>query len=153
MTRAILALLCLFLAGCEGDCDCDVPPPPPPPPPRLTSILVEVYDPQTNLVWENVSVRVVEAWQEWSSCLCVSPTVDYLLTDSGGRVLFDEYWLADAQVGFLEDDLGRAVLSPLLDEDDAVVLLEVTAVGFTPVFVEVPLNWEQPDVFVEVAFF
>ena len=38
---------------------------------RLTSILVEVYDPVTNLAWENVSVRIVEADQEWSGCTCV----------------------------------------------------------------------------------
>ncbi|MCK5945541.1 MAG: hypothetical protein KAI24_26360, partial [Planctomycetes bacterium] len=47
--------------------------------PRLTSILVEVYDPNTNLAWENVSVRVVEADQEWSGCTCVSPYLDWYL--------------------------------------------------------------------------
>lgn len=120
--------------------------------PRLVSILVEVYDPNTNLVWENVSVRVVEADQEWSSCTCVSPYVDWYLTDDTGRVLLDEYVLADADVGFQEDGSGRAVLGPRRDEDEATVVLEIDALGFVPVIVEVPLAWDQPDVFVEVPF-
>ncbi len=124
-----------------------------PPQPRLVSILVEVYDPNTNLVWENVSVRVVEAEQEWSNCLCVSPYLDWYLTDSTGRVLLDEFVLADAEVGFLEDDLGAAVLGPYSYEDEALVVLEIDALGFAPVYVEVPLSWDQPDVFVEVPFF
>lgn len=121
--------------------------------PRLTSILVEVFDPNTNLAWENVSVRVVEADQEWSGCTCVSPYLDWFLTDGNGRVLIDEYVLADAEVGFLEDSTGAAILSPAFDEDEALVVLEIDAVGFAPVFVEVPLSWDQPDVFVEVPFF
>ena len=121
--------------------------------PRLTSILVEVYDPVTNLAWENVSVRVVEADQEWSGCTCVSPYLDWYLTDSVGRVLLDEYVLGDAEVGFLEDSFGAAVLSPVYSEDEALVVLEVDAVGFAPVIVEVPLSWDNPDVFVEVPFF
>lgn len=121
--------------------------------PRLVSILVEVYDPATNLVWENVSVRVVESDQEWSGCTCASPWVDWFLTDANGRVLLDEYALADADVGFHEDGLGRALLFPYRDEDQATVVLEIDAVGFVPVIVEVPLRWDQPDVFVEVPFF
>jgi hypothetical protein len=44
-------------------------------------------------------------------------------------------------------------LGPRLDQDEALVVLEVSGVGFTPVIVEVPLRWDQPDVFVEVPFF
>ena len=121
--------------------------------PRLVSILVEVYDPNTNLVWENVSVRVVESDQEWSGCTCVSPYLDWYLTGPDGRVLLDEYVLADADVGFLEDSAGRAVLTSRFDEDEALVVLEIDAIGFAPVFVEVPLSWDEPDVFVEVPFF
>ena len=108
---------------------------------RLTSILVEVYDPVTNLAWENVSVRIVEADQEWSGCTCVSPYLDWFQTDSNGRVLLDEYLLADAEVGFVEDEFGAAILSPLIYEDEALVVLEVDAVGFAPVIVEVPVSW------------
>ncbi len=147
--RHLLLPFVSVLAGCCCDDDDDYSPPPDP---RLVSILVEVYDPVTNLVWENVSVRIVEADQEWSGCTCVSPYVDWYLTDATGRVLLDEYLLARAGVGFLTDYAGRAVLSPLTSEDQATVVLEVDAVGFTPVFVEVPLTWEVPDVFVEVPF-
>jgi hypothetical protein len=121
--------------------------------PRLVSILVEVYDPGTNLVWENVSVRIVEADQEWSGCTCVSPYLDWYLTGPDGRVWLDEYLLADADVGFLEDRDGRAVLDPSFDQDEALVVLEIDAIGFAPVFVEVLINWDEPDVFVEVPFF
>lgn len=122
--------------------------------PRLVSVLVEVYDPVTNLAWEGVSVRVVEADQEWSGCTCVNPFVDdWFLTDSTGRVLFDEYLLADSEVGFLEDRTGAAVLDPDFDRDEATIVLEIDAVGFAPVIVEVPISWDEPDVFVEVPFF
>jgi hypothetical protein len=120
--------------------------------PRLVSILVEVYDPVTNLVWENVSVRVVEADQEWSGSTFVSPFTDWYLTDASGRVLLDEFVLADAEVGFQEDVDRRAILGPQRYEDEAVVVLEIDALGFTPVIVEVPLRWDTPDVFVEVPF-
>lgn len=121
-------------------------------PAHLVSILVEVYDPTTNFVWENVSVRVVEADQEWYGGTFASPYEDWYLTDANGRVFLDETLLADERVGFLEDDLGRAVLGPTTDQDEATVLIEVSADGFTPVFVQVPLHWSQPDVFVQVPF-
>ena len=147
--HALLIPFVLFAACCDDDDHHDSAPAESP---RLVSILVEVYDPTTNLVWENVSVRIVEADQEWSQCTCVSPYEDWYLTDSTGRVLLDEYLLADAEVGFLEDAYGRAVVSPYREEDEATVVLEIDALGFVPVIVEVPLSWNQPDVFVEVPF-
>lgn len=122
------------------------------PEPRPVSILVEVYDPHTNLPWQNVSVRIVEADQEWSGSTWHSPWVDWYLTDANGLVLLDEYLLAAADVGFFEDGVGRAVLGPRYYEDEAVVVLEVAAEGFLPVIVEVPLQWDVPDVHVEVPF-
>lgn len=122
------------------------------PPARPVSILVEVYDPLTNQVWENVAVRVVEADQEWSQCTCPSPYQDWMLTGSDGRVLFNEYDLAAAEVGFVLSPDGGAVLGPGVFEDEAVVLIEVDALGFQPVIVEVVLSWDNPDVFVEVPF-
>jgi hypothetical protein len=119
--------------------------------PRYVSIEVEVYDPVTNLVWENVSVRVVEAWHEYSGLVCTSPYEDWFLTDAAGRVLFDEATLAWVEVGFRSDQYG-ALLFPCGDEDEASVTLEVDAVGFVPVIVEVPLRWDMPDVFVAVPF-
>jgi hypothetical protein len=121
--------------------------------PRLVSVLVEVYDPVTNLAWEDVSVRIVASDQEWSGCTCQSPYNDWFLTDSAGRVLLDEYLLAGAEVGFIEDSTGAAVLPPEFDQDEATLVLEIDAVGFSPVIVEVPISWADPDVFVEVPFF
>lgn len=120
--------------------------------PRLVSILVEVYDPVTNYVWEGVSVRVVESDQEWSGCTCSSPYEDWYLTGADGRVLIDEFALGYAEVGFQVDVDGRALLLPNRDQDQATVVLEIDAVGFMPKIVEVPLSWNQPDVFVEVPF-
>lgn len=122
--------------------------------PRLVSVLVEVYDPVSNLAWENISVRIVEVDHEWSGCTCVNPfSDDWFLTDGSGRVLLDEYLLADSGVGFLEDGTGAAVLDPEFDRDEATVVLEIYLVGFAPVIVEVPISWADPDVFVEVPFF
>lgn len=120
--------------------------------PRLVSILVEVYDPVTDLVWENVSVRIVEADQEWSGLTHSNPVEEWFLTDATGRVYFDEFSLAQSEVGFLEDVDGRAVLAAERDRDESTVVLEIDALGFTPVIVEVPLTWTTPDVFVEVPF-
>lgn len=142
--------LLLPLCACGGHEDHH--PAPPVLSPRPVSVLVEVYDPVTNFVWENVSVRVVEVRHEWSGCTCTNAYVDWYLTDAAGRVFFDEYFLAASGVGFLEDGAGRAVLHPDLWEDEATVVLEVDAVGFTPVIVEVPLQWDVPDVFVEIPF-
>lgn len=150
MMRRSIALLLALATACGGSSRSATQRPAEP---RRVSILVEVYDPNTNLVWQNVSVRVVEAWQEWSGCIHESPYYDWFLTDANGRVLVDEYALADAAVGFLEDRRGRAVLTAYRDQDEATVLLEVDAIGFVPVYVEVPLRWDVPDVYVEVPFF
>ena len=100
----------LFLLGAGGCAYCgdddDHSQAPPAEPDRLVSILVEVYDPVTNFVWENVSVRVVSAEQEWSASNVVSPYVDWYLTDSTGRVWLDENVLAFSEVGFLLDGSG-----------------------------------------------
>jgi hypothetical protein len=120
--------------------------------PRPVSILVEVYDPVTNYVWENVSVRVVEVDHEWSGCTCVNPRVEWFLTNAEGLVFFDEHLLAASEVGFLTDGAGRAMIGPHEFEDQATVVIEVDALGFTPVIVEVPLSWNVPDVTISVPF-
>jgi hypothetical protein len=147
--RPIVTLSALCLLACENHYH---EPAVVVPGPRPVSILVEVYDPVTNFVWENVGVRVVRAEQEWSQCTCVSPFVDWYLTNGAGQVLLDEHVLAAAEVGFVEDGAGRALLGSRSFEDEATVLLEIGASGYTSVFVEVGLNWNVPDVFVAVPF-
>lgn len=95
------ALLTLLpLAGCieEEDCGCYYEPVP-----ELVTVEVEVYDPVTNLVWENVGVRIVSAWQEWANATYTNPVVVYELTDQTGVVFLDSYDLAVANV-----EIGRA---------------------------------------------
>lgn len=150
MKLPLLLPLLLLTAACDcDDCDdyycCD------PPSPRYVSIQVEVYDPATNYVWENVSVRIVEADQEWSQSTYTSPQVHWILTDRDGLVYFDEYLIAAAEVGFYEDQ-GAAIIYPDSWNDEATVWLEVAAEGFTPVIVGVPVSWSQPDAFVSVPF-
>ena len=151
MTRIALLILPLaLLAGCKrshshGHGSPSLQP-------RLVSIEVEVYDPATNAVWEGVSVRIVAADNEWSGCYCESPYLDWYDTGIDGRVFLDEYAIALAEVGMLEDFAGRAILEPSVLEDEVVITLEIDAIGFTPVFVDVPLSWDTPDVFVEVPF-
>jgi hypothetical protein len=153
--QAVFAPFVLVLAAscdCYDDCCDDYVAVVPPADPRVVSILVEVFDPTTQLVWENVGVRVAEADQEWCGCTFVSQVPQSFLTDSTGRVLLDEFALADVQVGFPLDEVGRALLAPRSDADQALVVLEVFAPGFATVVVSVPLRWDDPDVFVAVPF-
>lgn len=124
-----------------------------PKPARLVEIEVEVYDPATNGVWEGVSVRAVEGYHEWSGCTCSAGNPDlWLVTDRTGRVLFTAEDLADADIGFQEDGNRRAIIEADRDMDEAFVLLEIDAIGFDRVFVDVPLSWLQPSVLVSVPF-
>ena len=119
---------------------------------RLAVIEVEVYDPLTSYVWEVVGVRVVQADQEWSSCICVNPVVDdWYYTDSFGTVVFGAVDLALADVGF-QETAGEAVISPDPLEDEVTVLLEISAPGMGSVFQAVDLSWDAPTIFVAVPF-
>ena len=119
---------------------------------RLAAIEVEVYDPLTGYVWEDVGVRVVQADQEWSGCVCVNPVVDdWYYTDAFGTVLFGAVDLAVADVGF-QETAGEAVISPDPLEDEVTVLLEISAPGMGSVFQAVDLNWDAPTNFVSVPF-
>jgi hypothetical protein len=152
MNRLIVlcALLSLLATGCHSRHHDRLPPVASD---RLVSIEVEIYDPVTNFVWENVAVRIVQADQEWSGCICSNPRLDdWYYTDRDGLVLFTAADLGLADVGFLVDGFGRAVLSPARDEDQASVLLEVTAPGLGTVFQEVDLTFDVPDVFVSIPF-
>ncbi|MCA8943483.1 MAG: hypothetical protein KDB80_13045 [Planctomycetes bacterium] len=121
--------------------------------PRTVAIEVEVYDPVSGFVWQDVSVRIVEAYHEWSGCVCESPWFDdYYYTDSSGLVYLDEYSLAFAEVGFLEDTEQRAIVESGRFEDEAVVTLEISAPTFETVWVDVPVSWDEPIAFVSVPF-
>lgn len=151
-TLAILVLLPL-LGACHGRRHHHTPVVVTPAPPNLVSIEVEVYDPVSNFVWQDVGVRIVEAYTEWSGLTRPNAIPDdFFLTDASGVVLFTEFELGDADVGFAEDTQGRALLESGRSRDEAVVTLEVWAAGFDSVFVDVELTWGEPDVFVAVPF-
>ena len=121
--------------------------------PRPVSIEVEVFDPVSGFVWQDVGVRVVEAYNEWSNLFVETPLVDaFYYTDENGLVYLDEFLIADAAVGFAEDIGSGAILESLSGRDEATVTLEVWGPGFTPVFVDVVLTWDEPDVFISVPF-
>jgi len=150
ITKALWLVPLLFLTACwhdhdDWDCNCSGQP-------RPVSIEIEVFDPVTQFVWVGVTVRVVEADQEWSGSTVPSPYQISLITDNNGRVFFDAFALADASIGFLEDQNGRAVLGDDVADDQARVMFEISAVGHTPVTLFVPLSWSIPDVFVSVPF-
>ncbi|MEZ5964432.1 MAG: hypothetical protein R3F56_11350 [Planctomycetota bacterium] len=120
---------------------------------RPVEIEVEVYDPVTNYVWEGVSVRVVEGYHEWSGCTCQAGEPDlWLTTDETGRVLFTAEHLAAADIGFLENERGEAILEPDRESDEAFVLVELDAIGFDRAQFDVPLSWSEPSVFVSLPF-
>jgi hypothetical protein len=121
--------------------------------PRPVSIEVEVYDPISGFVWQDVGVRIVEAYNERSSCVCETPYPDdWYYTDPSGLVLLSEYAIAAAEVGFATDPFGRAEIAPDGHANEAVVTLEIWAPGFASVFVDVDVTWGVPDVFVSVPF-
>lgn len=150
---AVVLPVLFGLSACCNTCDDDYYYYAPPPEPRPVEMEVEVYDPVSGGVWENVGVRIVQADQEWNSCTCVSPLVDeFELTSVNGLVYFSPYALAFYDVGFALDSAGKAVLGPDLENDEASVLIEVFADGFDSVFAQVDLSWEQPYAFVSVPF-
>lgn len=117
---------------------------------RPVALEVEVYDPTTNFVWENVAVRIVEAEVEGAGIGYTNIIPDHwFFSDHDGLVYLDSWVFADAQVGFLIDGAGRAVLE---FDEEARVVLEIDALGFPSLFVEVFLSWDQPQVFVSVPF-
>ncbi len=120
---------------------------------RPVTIEVEVYDPETNYVWQDVGVRLVQASQEWSGCVCTNPNrQDWYYTDDLGVAFFSPADIADADIGFRVDELGQAVISMHRDENEAIVLLEVWAEGFKPVLWQVEMTGEKSEVFVSIPF-
>lgn len=117
------------------------------------SIEIEVYDPKTGYVWQDVSVRIVEVDHEWSGCICPNPTAnDFFYTDEFGVVYFSPELLYDMDLGFLEDGNGRAIMSPDELEDEASVLVEISAPGLGSIYERIELSWEDPRVYIQVPF-
>jgi hypothetical protein len=145
------ALLAASLAGgCHGHFDDD---PAPIYHDEPVSIEIEVYDPNTQYVWQDVSVRIIEVDHEWSGLIWPNPTKnDFYYTDKFGVVYFSPELLAVSDLGFLEDGIGRAVLSPDYLEDEATVLVEISAPGLGRVYERIELSWDEPRVYVQVPF-
>lgn len=116
------------------------------------SLVVVVHD-KDGFAWENVEVRILEAWNEWSACVCKGKepwSVDF--TDRNGEVVFDPRTLALAELGFAEIPDGVAVLGSHHDEDEAILKLIVGHDSLGWVRVDVPLSFHDPHVelFVEL---
>ena len=149
-TIVLISSLILLLPGCSGghhrDSEIVVHD-------RPVTLEIEVYEPASGFVWQNVAVRIVEADQEWADAVFENPeTSDWLYTDADGLVFFDDVELAIADVGFRLDSFGRAVIGPGEFEDQATILLEVYSPGLGTEFFEVDLSWDEPRVFVSIPF-
>ena len=117
------------------------------------SIEIEVYDPVSGFVWEDVSVRIVEIEHEWSDQINVNTVQnDYFFTDFDGIVFFSPDYLGREDLGFLVDEFEGAILSPDILEDEASVLIEISAPGLGVVFERIDISWEEPRVFVSIPF-
>lgn len=145
-------LLPLLLLACShGSGHRDVVVAPAPAVPRPVAIEVEVYDPVSGYVWQGMGVRIVEAEVEATGCFCLSPIPDdWFYSDEFGLVYFSPLDVSYADVGFIENGYGEAVVLPDAFGDEALVILEVWAPGLLPVEVEVYLDWTQPEVFISV---
>ena len=87
------ALLALFAACGHRDCD-----PPPPPAPNPVSILIEVYDPVTNLALPGVRVRVIDAYQDWFEGYLQDPAKELSKTFEDVQGYDDIVMLRDIEV-------------------------------------------------------
>lgn len=120
---------------------------------RPATIEVEVYDRFNGQPLEGALVRVVRSYQEWSGLTLASPFNDeFFATDFTGYVGFGAYDLADYQVGFLLDGIGQAVIAPGVFEDEVIVTLEIRLPFEPAIRVDVPLDWDDPAVFVEIPY-
>lgn len=120
---------------------------------RSVSIEVEVFDPNTSQVWQDVDVRIVEALVEESGVNRVNPNpTDTIRTDRDGLAFFSAHRVGDADVGFVRSSSGRALLERASSRDEAVVTLEVSAANFTSVMRDVRITWSRPNAFVSIPF-
>ena len=150
LTRSLSFFSLVAVTACGGHVHPVVAPAPLP---REVFLEIEVYDPVTNFVWEGVDVRIVEGALEWSGLTIRNPDPNaWYVTDSFGTVLFDPIDVADARIGFVEDNFGNALLEPDFDRDEAWVLVEVHAPGFPTVLMDVQLTWDANDVFISIPF-
>ena len=106
------------------------------------SIDIVASDP-LGLSIEGVEVQIIGGWQESNDLSYHAPTPAYRgFTNSLGFVTFEAEDLAAAQVGFIEDEDGRAVLLHEFTENEAIVTLRIGAVS---------LGWIEVDVHVSHA--
>ncbi len=116
------------------------------------SLTVFVHD-KDGFAWKDVEVRIKEAWNEWSACVCKGKepwSKDY--TDADGEVVFGPRELARSDIGFVENEAGAAVIGSFPDDDEAVIRLIVGDDSLGWVEIEVPINYHEPhvEVFVEL---
>ena len=77
---------------------------------------------------------------------------DWYVTGRDGTIEFTPKLLGMTNVGFFEDPFGRAVMSPDLDQDEAIVLIEVYGEGLGSAFWEIDISWDRPEVYAEIPF-
>lgn len=102
--------------------------------------------------WEGVEVRIVEAWNEWSACVCKGRepwSVDF--TDRDGQVIFGPKALAYAELGFQEEPGGVAVLGSRSHDDEAVLKLLVGHDKLGWVKFDVPLTYYESSATVTIT--
>jgi hypothetical protein len=114
-------------------------------PDRPVGLTVEVRDGVGGGLLSGATIELIEVEHEWSGCVCVSPYEVFGITDGSGQVRFEPEDFADAEVGFLEDRVGRAILRGRPDQDEAIVTVLVTRPGYHDDVVPVLLTNSRPD--------
>lgn len=132
-----LPLLTAILASCHSGEEW--------PPSKAVGLTAEVRDGTSGGLLSGAKITLVEVEHEWSACVCKSPFDVFGITDQTGQVRFEPEDFAAAEVGFLEDGHGRAVLQGHPNKDEAIVVLVVTRTGYRDELVKILLSNAQPD--------
>ncbi|MCA8968976.1 MAG: hypothetical protein KDC95_04310 [Planctomycetes bacterium] len=119
---------------------------------KPVSLSITVVD-SKNAVWQGLTVRILEAWNEWSD--------DYrqgkdpwatMRTDDRGLAYFDSEDIASADLGFLESPDGIAVLYDDPWRNEAVFIVEVGDDTLGWIEVEIPVRYPSTHLDVEIEF-
>ncbi|HMQ23782.1 MAG TPA: hypothetical protein PKE00_14915 [Planctomycetota bacterium] len=140
----MLALAALLLLGaCHRWHDHDCKP---------VSLSITVVD-SKNAVWQGMTVRLLEAWNEWSDDRRQGKDPwATLKTDDRGVVYFNSEDIASAELGFLEEPKGIAVLHSDRWRNEAVFTVEVGDDTLGWIEVEIPVRFPATHLDVEIEF-
>lgn len=119
---------------------------------RPVSLRVTVVD-ANGAPRSGITVRIVEAWNEWSDDIRAGQEPwSKLSTDDRGRAFFDSEALALADLGFRESPRDRAVLGFSYRRNQAEFTIEVGTAALGFVEHVIPVRYRDSHLDVEIEY-